>query len=169
MKNKIAGFIILLVLILIFAFLAASLQPSWGQVSGKVNSLQQVDQMVAEQFPASKSLKLMQVALRYFGGNKQQNGVFICKDSLMLDVKPTDLKIANSNMQEMKRFVRKFECPSYLMLIPTASAIQQYKVPSYAEIYDQKAFIDEAYRRMSGLINSIDVYPTLFSHQDEYI
>ncbi len=169
MKNKIAGFIILLVLILIFAFLAASLQPSLGRVSGKVNSLQQVDQMVAEQFPASKSLKLMQVALRYFGGNKQQNGVFICKDSLMLDVKPTDLKIANTNMQEMKRFVRKFECPSYLMLIPTASAIQQYKVPSYAEIYDQKAFIDEAYRRMSGLINSIDVYPTLFSHQDEYI
>lgn len=171
MKDKIAGCIFLLILVSILTFLAVRLQSSLASdtTAFEMNSLQQADEMVAEQFPASNSLKLMQVALRYFGGNQQQNGVFICKDSLMLDVKPTDLTIANSNMQAIQKFVQKYERPSYLMLIPTASAIQQYKVPSYAEIYDQKAFIDEAYRRMSGFVNSIDVYPTLFSHQDEYI
>lgn len=171
MKDKAAGFLFLLVLIIVQVFLVLSFKSSSEPVSRRLGktSLQQVDQTVAEQFPAAKSLKLMQVALRYFGGNKQQNGVFISGDSLMLDVKPTDLKAANANMQEIKGFVRKFECPSYLMLIPTASAIQQYKIPAYAELYDQKAIIDEAYRRLSGLVNAIDVYPTLFSHQDEYI
>ncbi len=169
MKDRIVGFLFLLVLIAVPVFLLSVSAFSEVDLSAETY-LEKTEKSVAERFPVSESLRRLQVSLRYLGGNQEQNGVFISGDTLMLNVQPPkDLKDANTNMQAIKGFVRNFECPSYLMLIPTASAIQQKKVPHYAEIYDQKAFIDEAYRRLSGLVNAIDVYPTLFSHQDEYL
>lgn len=169
MKDRIVGVLFLLALIAVPVFLLSVSAFSTVDLSTG-NSPEKIEKSVAENFPASESLRRLQVSLRYLGGNQEQNGVFISGDTLMLDIQPSkDLKEANANMQAIKNFVRSFECPSYLMLIPTASVIQQDKVPHYAEIYDQKAFIDEAYRRLSGFVNAIDVYPTLFSHQDEYL
>ena len=105
------------------------------------------------------------------GGNKEQNGVFISQDSLMLDVQPKDEQAENANTLMMLDFAEDYQRASYVMLIPTACAVQQSKVPypEVALLYDQKALIDDVYRRVSGHVNAIGVYPILFSHQDEYI
>ncbi len=49
--------------------------------------------------------------------------------------------------------------------------MQQSKVPyAYdALLYNQKQLIDEVYRRVSGHVTAVDVYPMLRNHQDEYI
>ncbi|MGI5966943.1 MULTISPECIES: DHHW family protein [Anaerotruncus] len=133
--------------------------------------LEKLEQTVAQNFPAADFFRRLQVSLSYMGGNKEQNGVFISQDSLMLDVQPKDEQAENANTLMMLDFAEDYQRASYVMLIPTACAVQQSKVPypEVAQLYDQKALIDDVYRRVSGHVNAIGVYPILFSHQDEYI
>ncbi|MCI8492466.1 hypothetical protein D3Z39_03620 [Anaerotruncus colihominis] len=133
--------------------------------------LGKLETAMTEQFPAADRLRKLEVSLSYMGGQKEQNGVFISGDSLTLDVQPKSLSVINDNTLAMIDFADEHQIPSYVMLIPTACAVQQSKVPydKVAPLYNQRQLIDDVYRRVSGRVTAIDVYPTLFNHQDEYI
>ena len=133
--------------------------------------LGKLETAMAEQFPAADRLRKLEVSFSYMGGQKEQNGVFISGDSLTLDVQPKSLSVINGNTLAMIDFADEHQIPSYVMLIPTACAVQQGKVPydKVAPLYNQRQLIDDVYRRVSGHVTAIDVYPTLFNHQDEYI
>lgn len=121
-------------------------------------------------FPAMDAFQRLRIALKYIGGSKEQNGVLIADDMLMRNVEPAGQDIIDSNITRIIELSLRFERQVYLMLIPTSSAIQQSKVPyNFAPRYDQRALIDGVYRRMAGNLTVIDVYPTLFNHQNEYI
>lgn len=135
-------------------------------------SFQKIEQTVAQYLPGNAFLRRLQISLKYAGGNKEQNGVFITGDTLMYDVQPKNQSTINRNTLAMIDFAEDYQRPSYAMLIPTACAVQQSKVPyAYdALLYNQKQMIDDVYRRISGHVSAIDsVYPTLRNHQDEYI
>ena len=140
--------------------------------SSNPDPFDRVERTLARRLPGMNRLRRLRVSLSYAGGSKEQNGVFISSDgALMLDVQPADQKLATDNMLAMIDFAEEHQRPTYAMLIPTACAILQSKVP-YAEVaplYDQRQLIDDVYRRMAGRVTAIDVYPTLFNHQDDYI
>ncbi|MCI9236669.1 MAG: hypothetical protein HFG24_11980 [Anaerotruncus sp.] len=133
---------------------------------------QQMESAMKACLPGADFLRRLQISLKYAGGNKQQNGVFISEDMLMLDVQLKSQAIVNANITRMLDFVEQFQRNSYVMLIPTACAVQQSKVPydTVAPLYNQKQqLLDDVYRRVSGYLTPIDVYPTLRNHQEEYI
>ncbi|MEM1485547.1 DHHW family protein [Oscillospiraceae bacterium PP1C4] len=138
----------------------------------RTNALKNVEVVFTEQFPGSAFLRRMQISLKYLSGNKEQNGIFISDDTLMLNVQPKSQATINKNTLAMIDFSQDFQRPSYVMLVPTACAVQQSKVPyAYdALLYNQKQqLIDDVYRRVSGYVTAVDVYPVLRSHQTEYI
>ncbi|MCI9668783.1 MAG: hypothetical protein HFG19_03795 [Oscillospiraceae bacterium] len=130
-----------------------------------------LEEAFAEHFPANAFWDRLRTGLNYIGGSKEQNGVFIAEDMLMLNVQTAGQDVIDSNATQVIELSLRFERPVYLMLIPTASGIQQSKVPynNFAPLYDQRALIDRIYRRMAGNLTVIDVYPALFNHQSEYI
>lgn len=173
MAKRLAGLLllgtVLAVSVLLFSggLLSALKDP---QLSG-MDPMARLEQAVAASFPWRGQLRQTRVGLNYLGGGKEQNGVFITGDALMLDVQPQGLETGNDNTLAMMDFTEDYQRPSYVMLIPTACAVQQSKVPypDITPLYNQKQLIDDVYRRVSGYVTAIDVYPTLSNHQGEYI
>lgn len=168
MVKKLTGLLLLLTLAAV---------PVWLLVTGglwRIGAQQRqatLEQTLKKGLPAADALERLQIALSYVGGSREQNGVFLADDMLMLNVQPSGQDVIDSNITRVIELSLRFERPVYLMLIPTSSAIQQSKVPynNFAPRYDQRALIDAVYRRMAGNLTVIDVYPTLFNHQNEYI
>ncbi|MFR9190296.1 MAG: DHHW family protein [Anaerotruncus massiliensis (ex Togo et al. 2019)] len=173
MSKKLSGVVFLAAVFAVplFLLLRGGGRPLWDAVAGESGTFAKLEQAFAERFPSSDALRRLQVSLNYMGGGKEQNGVFISGDSLTLDVQPKSLSVINDNTLAMIDFADDYQIPSYVMLIPTACAVQQGKVPydSIAPLYNQPQLIDDVYRRVSGHVTAINVYPTLFNHQDEYI
>ena len=173
MSKKLSGVVFLAAVFAVplFLLLRGGGRPLWDAVAGESGTFAKLEQAFAGQFPSSDALRRLQVSLNYMGGGKEQNGVFISGDSLTLDVQPKSLSVINDNTLAMIDFADDYQIPSYVMLIPTACAVQQGKVPydSIAPLYNQPQLIDDVYRRVSGHVTAINVYPTLFNHQDEYI
>ena len=137
----------------------------------KDNRLVKLEQVALSYLPKQEALRRLRVEMGYWGGSKEQNGVFIGDNTLMKNLQPSQSEIITDNVSGMIEIAKTFDRPSYLMLIPTACAIQQSKVPyqRVTPLYNQRELIDRVYQQMSGSITAIDVYPTLFNHQNEYI
>lgn len=173
MEKKISGFVFLA---LLFSVPMLMLSSGGNQALRRVMNapyanIERVERVVAGHLPFADFFWRLQISIKYMGGNKQQNGVFISDDSLMLDVHPKSQETINKNTLAMIDFSEKHRRPSYVMLVPTACAVQQSKVPyAYdALLYNQKQLIDDVYRRVSGSVTAIDVYPVLRNYQNEYI
>ncbi len=174
MGKRLAGLLFLLFMLAIPTCLVCTggYQPLLRAAKSHTAPLERVEQVLQSYFPAAETLRRMRISLNYMGGNKEQNHVFISEDALMLDVQPKDQQTINLNINGLLHFSEKHQRTSYVMIIPTACAVQQYKVPydTVAPLYNQKQqLIDDVYRRVSGHLTSIDVYPLLSDRQNEYI
>lgn len=172
MERRLSGILfLLLMLVMPFLLLGGGAGELRLAASTRPTPLQAIEETLTRRFPASEFLRRLQISLKYAGGTQEQNGVFISNDTLLADVQPKDQATVNRNTLAMIDFAEKFQRPSYVMLIPTACAVQQSKVPyAYdALLYNQKQLIDDVYHRVSGHVTAINVYPVLRNHQAEYI
>lgn len=173
MLGKLRGLVFLLMLLSVplWMYQNGSFGTLEKALSSKKNALGKVETALSANFPGLQYLQRLRVELNYLGGNKEQNGVFIANDMLLLDVQPKEQAVIDQNVRQMLELAVQLERPSYLILIPTSCAVQQSKVPynSFAPLYNQRDLIDSVYRQMAGNVTAIDVYPTLFNHQNEYI
>ncbi|HIX66029.1 MAG TPA: hypothetical protein H9736_07240 [Candidatus Anaerotruncus excrementipullorum] len=152
--------------------LTLTLTGTWGYALRQLCPQLVPDQVLEDRLSGATWLRQGRFALNGLGGNREQNGVFLGTDgALMLDVQPEDPQISNRNLLGILDFLEDHQRPTYLMLIPTACAIHQSKVPysEVAPLYDQRQLIDSVYQRASGLVTTIDVYATLFRNQNEYL
>ena len=168
-KKILAG----LMAVLLFAGpLTLTFTGTWGYALHKLFRWPVSRQVLDRQQESVTKLRQARFTLNYLGGNQEQNGIFLGSDgALMLNVQPQDQQIANRNLLGILDFLEDHQLPTYLMLIPTACAIRQSNVPysDVAPLYDQRQLIDDIYRRASGQLTTIDVYPTLFRNQNEYL
>jgi hypothetical protein len=82
------------------------------------------------------------------------------------DIKVIDEDIAVDNINVVLNLAEEMKFPVDFMLIPTACAIRQEYIPNYAEIYNQKQYIDQVYKRFSGVLNCIEVYQQLLNNRN---
>lgn len=118
-------------------------------------------------FPLSRTLKSMRTKLQYRLGTKEQNGVFITDGRLIENISEPNEAYVSENIAAILEFTAKQSVPTYITLIPTASAILQSDTPKFATIYDQKRFIEDVYKNFAGKLSCIDVYSTLFQNREE--
>lgn len=130
----------------------------------------ELDQFVAARLPMRTRLRQLGLGLGLFSGQTEQNDIFISKDGLIKNIDASGEARVDQNIRAILSFAAEVQIPTYLTLIPTASAILQQQLPPYAEIYNnQKQTIEDIYRQMSGKVTVADVYPQLYNKRAQYI
>ena len=103
-------------------------------------------------------------------GKAEINGVFIENDTMMQVWNGYDGAVLEKNIKAINRFVTGHpDIPTYFMLVPNAQEIYSDKLPPFAEVGDQKEFIDIFYSSLEGFAGTVDVYAGLEQNKDSYI
>lgn len=115
-----------------------------------------------------------EIVARSYGYPSKQNGVFIGNGSLMRNIDAPIERYVDQNIQGVAEFaeaMRQNRKQTYLVLIPTAGAIMQQKLPRYASsvMVNQYGFIEDVYGRVSGAATTVDAYSPLIARQGQYI
>ncbi len=104
-------------------------------------------------------------------GKKESNGVFLgTNGDLIQDVIPP----AEEDLKEKIDAIHSFgqatpEMQKYVMLVPTAAVLYKDKLPKYAVISDQEAYLKKVQQWLHPNIRFIDVFPSLYAERDQPI
>lgn len=128
---------------------------------------QQAEQRFEENFPQREELSNLAWNLRYRMGVKEIDGYFITDTSIIKNVGKPNRDIVKKNKSAIMEFTQRVNNKTYLMLLPTASAIKQRQLPDFATPYNQKSFIEDVYKSFGGELLTVDVYPILFANQNK--
>lgn len=104
-------------------------------------------------------------------GKTENNGVYIGKDGYLFEkikYTQTSEKKIKTLVEKINNFRKDTNITTYFMLVPNSIYINQDKLPKFAETFDQKEVIKNAYSMTSDIhvINTVD---TLMQNKDKYI
>jgi hypothetical protein len=131
--------------------------------------VERMETFLGEAVPFSRTLRSAMVELRYLLGFREQDGIFLTENRLIENIEEPVSSYVQSNTEALIHFAQQQSIPTYITLIPTASAILQNATPSFSDsrIYNQKQFIDERYKNFSGSLFCIDVYSALLQNNSQ--
>jgi len=133
-----------------------------GEFMGKV------EDYINDKFILRDNWISAQSVSEYLIGKREINGVFICKNALMGKINGPNDKYIKSNIEGINYFTSETKIPSSLMIVPSASEIQPYKLPLFANVWNQKNRIDEIYKSIESA-KCIPLYDILSDHKNDYI
>lgn len=133
------------------------------------NLRQGMDQLAKERLNGIGGLSSVAKRLSFLRGDLRKNGVFVTDNYLMRDIQNTDPQMSSDNVEYLIEQLERFEQPTYLMLIPTVSAIKQQELPaSITDLFNQRSFIADIYNRCINIAATVDAYSNLFAAKDQY-
>lgn len=104
-------------------------------------------------------------------GKKESNGVYLGKDGYLIQkfVPP-----AEGDVEAKMDAIHAFDAATpglrkYIMLVPTAAAVLQGKLPKYADTGVVEAYLDKIRRSLSPDIHFVDVFPALYAKREQPI
>ncbi len=100
-------------------------------------------------------------------GKQENNGVYICGDTLIERFELSDQTQIESNLKSIDKFIANVDVPVYLALIPTAAEIWSDRLPAGAPSTDQAAILSSVSGRTQAQV--VDMYGALNEHRDEMI
>ena len=109
--------------------------------------------------------------IQMIAGKQEINGVFTVDDQIIQSFRESDYDhdMLRNAIGAINLFAERHpEIQSYIMIAPTSQEIFSSKLPSYADLLSQKAFIEDVYKQMEG-VGTIDCRSLLAGHSDEYI
>ncbi|MFE5318347.1 DHHW family protein [Paenibacillus sp. NPDC056579] len=104
-------------------------------------------------------------------GKKKSNGIYLGTNGYLIqDFIPP----AEENLKEKLDAIHAFdratpEMKKNVMLVPTAAALYKDKLPKYAIIGDQVAYMKKVQQLLHPNIRYIDVFPSLYTERDQPI
>ena len=126
-----------------------------------------IESFFKEHFLFKDKLSNLAWNLRFYTGAKEIDGYFVTDTSIIKNVSAPNKKLVKNTGETLLNFARRGNLPSCIMLIPTASAIKQQKLPAFATPYNQKTFIESTYQSFGGELATVDAYPILFANQEK--
>ena len=107
--------------------------------------------------------------IQMMAGKQEINEVYTLDDQMVQSFKGYSSEDLEKALGAINLFAERHpELPTYIMIAPTAQEIFSSKLPSYAGLLSQKAFIEDVYKSMEG-VGTIDCLSALAGHSDEYI
>ncbi|GIO34538.1 MULTISPECIES: DHHW family protein [Paenibacillus] len=104
-------------------------------------------------------------------GKKESNGVYLGKDGYLIQkfVPP-----AEGDLEAKMEAVHAFDDATpglrkYAMIVPTAAAVLQDKLPKYAETGVEEAYLGQIRQKLPSDIRFVDVFPALYAERDQPI
>lgn len=129
-----------------------------------------LEDFLCQNLPFREELRGTALRLRMVGGAVQQDGIFLVEDGLIPDLVVTsDTTIHRANTRQILAAIKDASSPAYLMLIPTACAIYQDKLPSYVPLYQQRSYIESTYKQFYGSAVTVDAYNALLYSDSSYL
>lgn len=125
-----------------------------------------------ENLSIAPQLLELNLTLRRMAGPTEQNGILITDDGLIYRFSPTtDTAVHRKNTRDIISFAETVTPPTAVVILPTASAIYQDKLPPFAAQtqMNQRSFIEETGRIFLGSAMAVDPYPTLYGARKEYL
>lgn len=104
-------------------------------------------------------------------GKKESNGIYLGTNGYLIQ---EFIPPAEEDLQEKIDAIHAFdqatqELQKYMMLVPTAAALYKDKLPKYAIIGDQEAYLKKVQQSLHPDIRFIDVFPSLYAERDQPI
>lgn len=107
--------------------------------------------------------------LQTLSGKQEINGVFTVDNRMIQGFKGYDEKNVDQSINAINKYAERHpDMQVYMMLAPTSQELYGSKIPSFAGLASEKAFIDEVYKKLDK-VTPIDCLSYLSGHADEYI
>lgn len=107
--------------------------------------------------------------LQTLSGKQEINGVFTVDNRMIQGFKSYDEKNVDQSINAINKYAERHpDMQVYMMLAPTSQELYGSKIPSFAGLASEKAFIDEVYKKLDK-VTPIDCLSYLSGHADEYI
>lgn len=107
--------------------------------------------------------------LQTLSGKQEINGVFTVDNRMIQGFKDYDEKNVDQSINAINKYAERHpDMQVYMMLAPTSQELYGSKIPSFAGLASEKAFIDEVYKKLDK-VTPIDCLSYLSGHADEYI
>ncbi len=128
------------------------------------------DDWISDRFFGREDWIVMKNTSNKLLGKTENNGVFVNNGMMMQKWDGYDEAVYQKNLDAINGFLERHgEIPTYFMLVPNAQEIYKENVPKFAEIGDQKEFIEKFYGSLKNITGTIDVYSVLAANKDSYI
>ncbi len=130
---------------------------------------QKYESYVTDQFVGRDKWIRLKTGADILMQKREINGVYLGKDEYLIEQHlPEDYpqELADKRLALLEKLVDRWDAK--VMLVPTADNILIDKLPSYAELYDQRALLETVADRLGGE-HYVDVYRALWERQEEDI
>ncbi|MEG1448268.1 MAG: DHHW family protein [Oscillospiraceae bacterium] len=128
-----------------------------------------LEEYVEECVPKKQEIRQLATGAEKLLGRYEFGDIYVGENMLLEKAKEPNENMARNNIEAISEFTQQNRIPVYSVIVPTKVAIMQQQLPIYTELTDQKNFIERVYNKFSGVVSCVDIYPTLFAHQNEYI
>ncbi len=125
-----------------------------------------IEVYIQDQFPLRSLFVEAKTRIDYTMNRTLINGVFISDNNLIQQFNTIDEETYQSNMQTFNNFIAKIEQPFYMMVIPTAAAINEDRLPPYSQNLNEEVLIAQIKEDLKEE-NFIDVYEDLKAQEDQ--
>lgn len=168
-------FILLIIAVTVTTYLGAPVSPGLNllrNLGHPTKMAENLESYFKENLSLGPLLQNLNLTLRSAAGPVEQNGILLTPEGLVHRFIPTtDTAVHRKNTQDILRFSQRTTPTTAVLILPTASAIYQEKLPPFAAetLMNQRAFIEETGRIFSGKAMAIDIYPTLYGARKNYL
>ncbi len=116
-------------------------------------------------------LKLQSRSERLLFAKEEIGGALIGDDGQLFTkffaLKPMEERQLKTNLKILGSFMERHEGDISLMLVPSASLIEEDRLPFHAPILDENAYLDQVFSTL-GEENCIDLRPLFAENKDQY-
>lgn len=127
----------------------------------------EVEEYMNDQFVFRDRWIEIKAASKIATGSIENNGVYFAKDENLIQmVTSIDENAVATSIQQINQFIEKVEIPTNVMIVPTASTINQQDLPAFALTLDQKPLLMNFEDTLKG--RWIDIYDALDGQTDIY-
>ncbi len=102
-------------------------------------------------------------------GEKLIQDVYITDDMLLEKLTASGEDDLTAASEKVNQFYEEYQLPTYLVLVPSASAIYEEQLPTNAVMMDQEAAIKSVYGMINSYVRCIDAFSILSSVTDSYV
>ena len=129
--------------------------------------MEDFEEYITDQFAGRDGWTALKAYAERALGKRENNGVYICGDTLIERVDEIDEEQLAKNLRSVDAFIENTGIPTWLMLIPSAAEIWKDRLPAGAPNADQAAVLSGLTERTRAQI--ADAYSALKAHAGEYI
>lgn len=145
--------------------------PAWNIssfLSGKTSV--DLERWFADQFVGRDFFLHLNYCLKKLNGIREIQNVYLGSGQLLQNPSEPDEELIQSQMKSIQDFSSRYQIPSYVLIAPTAAAVQKSRLPMFAQTVDQQQIISGLYSTLDGeLVKGVDASSALGSMADDYI